>query len=266
MNFAQRIRELHVEQGTVAVTWLGQAGYLLKSPTGQIVMIDPYLSDWAMEQWGVDRIIPPVFDPLHLHPDILLISHWHEDHFDEPVVKQWAKMAFPGPFAGPLSCSSRVVAWGWPDNQVTTLSEGDTWSHQDVSIIATYARHDTPTAPCLDAIGFIVDIGGVRIWDVADSEYDAHLRVLAEPKADVAFFPINGVGGNMNAHEAALLAWQTQPRIAVPMHYNMWKPEDFGPGATLDPATFTETLDNLGGGPEVRVLEVGKIVIFDAIT
>jgi L-ascorbate metabolism protein UlaG (beta-lactamase superfamily) len=77
------------------------------------------------------------------------------------------------------------------------------------------------------------------------------------------FVPINGVGGNMNAHEAALLTWQVAPRIAVPMHYGMWPDEQYGPGATLDPETFRQTLTCLGSETEVRVLREGEIVVFD---
>ena len=51
------IRGLQVAPGTVACVWLGQAGYLLKSPAGVIVMMDPYLSDWAEYTWGVRRIV-----------------------------------------------------------------------------------------------------------------------------------------------------------------------------------------------------------------
>ena len=76
--------------------------------------------------------------------------------------------------------------------------------------------------------------------------------------------PINGVGGNMNAHEAALLAWQVAPRIAVPMHYGMWPAEQYGPGATLDPETFRDTLTRLGSETAAQVLEPGEITLFRA--
>ena len=113
-----------------------------------------------------------------------------------------------------------------------------------------------------DAVGFLLDVGGVRFWDVADSEYDARLRPLREEGIDVMLVPINGVGGNMNAHEAALLVWQVAPRFAVPMHYGMWPQEQYGPGATLDPAMFADTLARLGSETKVQVLEPGEIALF----
>ena len=71
----------------------------------------------------------------------------------------------------------------------------------------------------------------------------------------------------MNAHEAALLAWQLKPRTAVPMHYGMWSAEDYryrgaAPDATPDPALFVRTLAKLSSRARVRTLEVGRPVTF----
>jgi L-ascorbate metabolism protein UlaG (beta-lactamase superfamily) len=262
VTLEQDIRDIEVAPGTVACVWLGQASYLLKPPAGVIVMIDPYLSDWAEQMWGLKRVIDSPIDPERLHPDLLLISHWHEDHFDVPVVKQWARMAFPGVFAGPDTVTVRAQAFGWPDDRVRTLSLGQQFDHQDVKVTAVFARHDTPFAPTGDAFGYLVETGGVKIWYVGDTEYDARLRPMKDESIDVALTPINGVGGNLNADEAALLMYVVAPRIAVPMHYNMWNPEAFGQDATLDPQQFANTHAKLEGTAEVQVLNVGEIVAF----
>lgn len=224
-------------------------------------MLDPYLSDFAEPAWGVRRIIPPTIDHTRFTPDVLLITHWHEDHLDMPTVRYYAQL--PGVvLAGPHSCVLRGQVWGWPAERTVVLEQGDSHQFGDVSVTATYSRHEVSYAPAPDAVGFLLDVGGVRFWNVADSEYDARLRPMREANLDVAFVPINGVGGNMNAHEAALLMWHVAPRIAIPMHYGMWAPEGYGEGATLDPALFTETLTRLGGSSDVRTLEPGEIVIF----
>jgi L-ascorbate 6-phosphate lactonase len=145
------------------------------------------------------------------------------------------------------------------------LDRGASFTLGDVTVTGTFARHDEDVAPTPDAVGFLLQIGGVRVWLVADSEYDARLRPLAAARPDVVLVPINGVGGNMDADEAALLAWKVAPRIAVPMHYGMWAPAGYGEGATLDPARFADTLGRLQGpeGPTaVRALEPGEIVVF----
>jgi L-ascorbate metabolism protein UlaG (beta-lactamase superfamily) len=255
-----RIKAFEVKPGSVACVWLGQAGYLFKTPAGVIVMIDPYLSDWAEDQWGMARVIPPAIDSAKLQPDLLLISHWHEDHLDAPLVKQWAGMN-PGTFAGSVASAPRAQAWGWPADRCVSLDEGMTYEQQDVHVTAHFARHEVPTAPATDAISFLLTIDGVKIWAVCDTEYDARLRPMAHFEIDVALTPINGVGGNMTDKEAALLLSYVKPRLAIPNHYNMWMPETFGAGATLDPNVFVETYRLLGGGA-TQILDVGEIVTF----
>ena len=255
-----QFQELRVAPGTVACIWLGQAGYLLKSPDGVIVAIDPYLSDYAEAQWGLKRILPPAIDPNLLQPDLLLTSHWHEDHLDAPLVKHWAKIN-PGIFAGPGACAVRAGAWGWPAEKIRRLDLGSSIATRDVSVTAHFARHEVADAPAPEAVSFLLTIDDVKIWAICDTEYDARLRPMADKGIDVAFTPINGVGGNWTDREAALMLSYIKPKLAIPNHYNMWEPAGFGPGATLDPTDFVEAYNAFGGGAS-RILEVGEIVTF----
>src|SRR3712207_9478360 len=77
-----QIPSLTVSPGTAACVWLGQGGYLFKSPQGVTLMVDAYLSDYAEAFWGVTRAIPPVVDPERFTPDVFLTTHWHEDHLE----------------------------------------------------------------------------------------------------------------------------------------------------------------------------------------
>src|SRR5215213_5131398 len=254
MSLESQISSLTVSPGTAACVWLGQGGYLFKSPQGLTVMVDAYLTDYAEAFWGVTRAIAPV---------VFLTTHWHEDHLDAPTVRHYA----PQPdivFGGPESCVVRAQIWGWPAERTVALDRGKSHQFGDVTVTATFARHDEEIAMTGDAVGFLLGVGGVRFWDVADSEYDARLLPMREEGIDIMLVPINGVGGNMNAYEAALLAWQVEPRTAVPMHYGMWPAEQYGPGATLDPETFRDTLARLGTETAVQELEPGELTLFHA--
>ncbi len=245
--------------GTVSCVWLGQAGYLFKTDRGTTLLLDPYLTDYAEMMWGLKRIVPPAFDYTDWAPDILLSTHWHEDHLDLPVVKHY--IGQPGvTLVGSFASIVRSTSWGWPNERAISLSAGESVDIGDVSIEATFARHETPEAPAPDAIGFLLTLSGRTIWNVGDTEYDARVFPPGPDAPEVMITPINGVGGNLDVDEAALLAWKTQPAVVIPNHYNMWAPESFGPGATLDPEQFKGTLIRLGGGPTVRVLSVGEVV------
>ena len=53
---------------------------------------------------------------------------------------------------------------------------------------------------------------------------------LVEDGVDYAFLPINGVGNNMNAKDAADLAYEIGAKCAVPLHYGLFD--------SIDPTTF----------------------------
>ena len=61
-------RYLRAARGSLTLWWLGQAGFVIKSPGGKLVVIDPYLSNSAKaigEQHGLnlDRLVPPPCAP-----------------------------------------------------------------------------------------------------------------------------------------------------------------------------------------------------------
>ena len=260
-NLAQAIKNQRVKPSNVALVWLGQGGFVIKSSGGATVMVDPYLSDYAELIWGVKRAYPAPIEPEEFAPDLLLVSHWHEDHLDRTSIVKYA--AQPGiTLAGPQSCLARAQAWGWPGDRQVLLEKGMTHAFADIKIEATFTRHEDAIAEVPDAVGFLIDAGSVRIWIVGDSEYDARLRSFRDLGIDVMCVPINGGGGNMNVYEAAFLTWWVEPRYAVPMHYDMWNPEGFGPGATLDPWQFDAFLHRLEAPTETRVVQAGEIAIF----
>jgi L-ascorbate metabolism protein UlaG (beta-lactamase superfamily) len=259
MRLAERLAKLAVGPRTIACAWLGQAGYLFKSSNGLTVMIDPYFSDEVARQEGLKRLFPPPITADELVPDVLLVSHHHLDHFDEPTIKSFA-LAGRTLLVAPPSCIARARALGWATPRTRSLVPGESATTRGLRITATFARHTLP-----DAIGFLLDLEGMRLWHSGDTEYDQHLRALAPAKLDVAFICINGGGGNMNAHEAALLAWELKPRSAVPMHYGLWAAEDYryggaAPDATPDPRLFAATLRKLSAQIRSRTLQVGRVV------
>jgi L-ascorbate metabolism protein UlaG (beta-lactamase superfamily) len=261
MRVAARLAGLRVRPASVACVWLGQAGYLIKAHSGLTVMIDPYFSDEGARLEGLTRLFTSPITANEFHPDILLVSHGHLDHFDDPTIRTYAAGGRTTLMAPP-SCTLRALALGWPASKLRSLQPGTSAKKGGCEVTATFARHTLP-----DAIGFHMSIDGIRFWHSGDTEYDAGLRTLVSTSVDVAFICINGGGGNMNAHEAAFLIWQLKPRVVVPMHYGLWSAEDYryhgaAPNATPDPALFATTLATLGSRVRIRELKVGQPVTF----
>ena len=244
----------------VEITWLGQSGYAIRAPGGETCLLDPYLSEYVKEELGVPRVAPIVLDPASAVANVLVATHWHPDHLDRRTCVPLA-LGNPGlTFVGPPSNTSRLSGWGVAPERIRPLERGDSLTVGAFTFHATFARHDVPGWLAEDAIGVVVEVGGVRIFHSGDTEYDSRvLAARALGPLDVGLFVTNGSGGNMNALEAALLAHQLAPAVAIPNHYGMWAPEGYGPDATIDPQMFVDACARLGG-PPTRVLELGETV------
>ena len=218
--------------------WLGQAGFALRADE-YCVVFDPYLSDLCQRVHGLVRQVAAPASPTSLKAQWVLISHWHEDHLDLDSAAEFA--ATGARFVAPPSCVARLAGMGIDPAALVTLQAGATMSDDTVSISAVAARHAVPGFLTEDAVGYVVEIGGARIYHSGDTEYDRVLLAATEQgRLDVALLCTNGTAGNMNVVEAAALAAQLAPARAVPMHFGMWLETGYGPGATLDPRQFVE--------------------------
>ena len=272
MTLIESLAQTQVAPGTVKAWWLGGTGFIFKTPAGTQIYVDPYLTNCVSSIFGIDRAFPAPVRAEDARPDLVIATHWHEDHLDPEGIPIIAKHS-DTKFLAPPSCVSRMLGWGIARDRVSGLSLGQTVEFNDVKITAVAARHISgiPGWETDDAVGLMLDFdseaGSLRIYHSGDTEYDLRLRALAynQPKPiDAALLVINGAGGNMNAHEAALLAWQLKARTVVPMHHILWKGFTGGEQATLDPQLMIETYQKLGGQGEVKPMDVGQEIEFKA--
>jgi L-ascorbate 6-phosphate lactonase len=251
-----------VATGTIAFWWLYQAGFVLKSPDGTLVAVDPYLSDAVVRSYHQPRNVPSPLDPAEAQTDAVLASHSHEDHLDPDSITEFARCAKTR-FVGPPMATFKVTRAGVDAARTVPLRRGEVVSIGGFTVRAVLARHPFFPEPVPDAIGYVLEAGPVSIYHGGDTEYDAEI-VADSRNVTVSLIPINGTAGNMNALEAAMLAFRQQPRLAVPMHYGLWRDEGYGPGATLDPGLFVDTLHKLWPEGNSIVLEPGRAVTVDA--
>lgn len=252
--------------GTTGATlrWLGQAGYEIRSHGGQLLLLDAYLSHNVEEELGQVRAVEPPVSIRDAQADVVLATHWHPDHLD-PDLCRALRDTSRCLFVGPQSNTSRLTGWGIPADRIRELDRGETVAIGDFRMTAGYARHDVRGWLVEDAISVVVEVDGVRILHSGDTEYDARvLAVGAHGPFDVGLFVINGSGGCMNAREAALMAHQLRPSVAVPMHYGLWPEERYGPGATLDPQEFVDYCERLGG-PATLILDHDETIDLAAV-
>lgn len=221
------------------VTWLTQAGLLFESDKIK-VLVDPYLSDTLGEACEAKKRRMPVKEEyFDVTPDVILITHEHADHLDPATLSYYlAPDREPVTVLAPEAAYFKLREMGGGHNYVL-LSPHSVWSTKGVTFYSVRAEHSDRTA-----CGFIMDDGDKTYYVSGDTLYNFDViddvLDLVESGVDYAFLPINGVGNNMNAKDAADFAYEIGAHFAVPLHYGLFDsidPEefDFDDAVVLEP-------------------------------
>jgi L-ascorbate 6-phosphate lactonase len=233
---------------TMKITWLGQGGYLIEQ-AGKRLVVDPYLTDALAASHNLRRLAPPPLGIDELAPDTVFITHDHLDHFDPetltPLLRRWPDCLL----AGPKSVIAHARHLGVRAERLVEICVGQPVSLSGFTILPTPAKHSDPCA-----VGLLIDGGEKLVYISGDTLYDvSHVPMvveLASKPIDVAMICINGKLGNMNLTEAADLAAELQPAIAVPMHYGLFQEN------TADPHEFVAACERRG--QNTHVLQMGE--------
>lgn len=226
------------------VTWLTQAGLLFD--TGRIkILVDPYLSDSVGKiDEAKHRRIPVDESFFDVKPDVMLITHDHLDHLDPETVERFlADTTRSIAVMAPEAAYRQLLKYKGGHNYIR-LTPHTVWSTGGVTFYSVKAEHSDPTAA-----GFILDDGERTYYISGDTLYNYDViddvLDLVEDGVDFAFLPINGVGNNMNAKDAADFAYEIGAKCAVPLHYGLFDaitPDafDFDGALVLEPYRETE--------------------------
>jgi len=164
---------------------------------------------------------PPTiyFDPWKLKGKqpaaaLVLVSHQHTDHCspddERKISNSNTVILASGQAAGQLP-GARAVA---PGDRLNV-------AEVQIEVVPAYNTNKfrapgMPFHPREDLhVGYIVTIGGVRLYFAGDTD---HIPEMADFKCDIALLPVSGTY-TMTVEEAADAARTLKPQIAVPMHY-----------------------------------------------
>jgi L-ascorbate 6-phosphate lactonase len=260
MSLMQEIRAFPVPAKSVGIWWLGQNGFIFKSPEGTLITTDMYLTNSCAcfyKDLGVnlERKVPVLIEPEELDIDIFTCTHNHADHTDPETIerlrhKDTTHFVGPQPTCGVYREkqieSGRIVP-SWPDCEL---------EFRDITVRGAFAL---PTDDSdLNHMGFVFRFGtaGPTIYITGDTDYSELLASAAKHKPDMMITCINGGFNNLSHFEAAQLAGQIKPRVAVPCHYDMF------PDNSVDPEQFRASLRLRAPGVAYQRLEHGKPFVF----
>jgi L-ascorbate 6-phosphate lactonase len=233
----ERIRAIDLADGEVAMAWLGQAGFVLRTPT-TTALVDPFLAPWegrayesglaAGEASGVD---------------LVLCTHEHVDHFDADSAPVIASASPGAVFVVPTPIVDMVSETGIAPERVVGVQPGEPLELGGVTIDAVRAMHgvtmddaygfgEALSGGLVRFLGFVLDLGGLRVYHAGDTIHYAGMESdLREARIDVALLPINGrdpereargIVGNLSEREAAWLASAIDAELVIPMHHDLF--------------------------------------------
>jgi len=263
----REIEETVVPSSGLAIWWLGQSGYLIKSSRG-LLAVDLYLSEHLTRKYEntskphVRMTRSPLRGEDLKGVDLLLASHKHSDHLD-PGTAPAVLAASPTAALGlPEEIREHALSLGIANQRLIGMDSGSMCSAAGFRVRAIPSAHeefDRDERGRHPYLGFIIESSGLRLYHSGDSLiYPGLVETLAREKFDVLFLPINGrdpargVPGNMSAVEAIDLASVVKPRFVVPHHYDMFT---FN---TVPVADFEAEARRLPTGTEPLVLRCGQ--------
>ncbi len=249
--------------------WIGQSGFRLRDPdTNTTVFIDPFVSAHRSRVWEA-----PVGPAELAEADLVLCSHQHIDHFDQPALKAANEtpdarfiLVVPEPITG------MALDLGIPRERIVGAQPGQSLEWPHVRIHPVPASHGVNVSDAYNLgrdlsdglvryLGYVVEMGGVSTYHAGDTiPYAGQTEILRPFKPDLALLPINGrdffreternLVGNMDPREAARTAADIGARVLVPMHWEMFP---HNRGFPRDLVSYVES-----NFPELTVLVFGR--------
>ncbi len=199
------------------ITWLGHSTFKITTPSGKVVLIDP---------WVATNPKCPEHLKKHDRIDFVLISHGHSDHFADAVaLAKQHKPQVVAIYETAVWMSNKGVANTLP------MSKGGTQKLGEVEVTMVQAIHSNSIEdggqfvyggePC----GYIVRLpGGLTMYHAGDTAVFGDMKLIGELYApELALLPIGDLF-TMGPREAALAIRLLNVHHVVPMHYGTFPP------------------------------------------
>lgn len=229
-----------LREGQVALAWLGQAGFAIRF-AGDLVLIDPYLSDSLAEKYRGkefphERMMPAPIRAEELRGvSAVLCTHRHSDHMDPGTLPVLARVSPSCRFVVPRAEVESALKAGVPEAQIVAASALSPLVLGDLRIDPIPAAHEELKVDANGEhhfLGYVLETCAGRIYHSGDCvPYPGLAASLRERHVALAILPVNGrdesrrsrgVPGNFTFAEAAALCREAGIGTLICCHFGMF--------------------------------------------
>ncbi len=240
------IENTHPQPRQVAIWWLGQSGYAIKTAS-TLFFVDLYLSEHLTAKYAqtekphIRMTTAPIRGHELPHVDLIFASHKHSDHLDPVTIPEIFKNSPSAKLVLPQAIVDHALSLGLPREKLMPLRGDETDTGLKPLVNSELVVHAIPSAhPEFDYtpeqgypfLGFVFQVDGLTLYHSGDTlAYDGLAARLQAFQPDIVFLPINGtderrtqlhVPPNMNMQDAIKLAKEVNARLLIPHHYDMF--------------------------------------------
>lgn len=196
----------------IKLTWLGHATFLIESPEGKKILIDP---------WVMNNPMTPADKKKFDNIDVMLCTHGHGDHIGDAV--ELAKKHDPkvvGVYELCLWMNKKGA------KQIMPMNKGGSQEVGDVYVTMVHADHSCGIEddgqiiyggePC----GYVITFkNGLKIYHAGDTNVFGDMQLIHELyQPDIVMLPVGDVF-TMGPREAAHACKLLKPKAVIPMHF-----------------------------------------------
>jgi L-ascorbate 6-phosphate lactonase len=224
-QFMDSIKRFAVSENELAIWFLGQNGFILKSGSRPILAIDPYLTNSCatlyndQNEFRLDRQLPVFIEPEDLDVDYILVTHSHDDHADPETLKRCGNK-HTTTFIGPWEGYQKFLKCDILEKDCCLTHPNQAIEINGINIRGTFALPTDHTD--LNHIGYMIEFSnGIRFYNSGDTAYCDLFTHINKFKVDICTICINGGFHNLSHMEAARIVKEINPKVVIPCHYDM---------------------------------------------
>lgn len=171
------------------IKWLGHGSFIIEGPP--IIYIDPW------------RVVKQVF-----HPDVILVTHDHYDHFSSADVSK-----LTGPDTRIIT--NDAVASQLDQSEILRPWQSLTVDRASIKAVPAYSTDGLQHPKEAGGLGFIVSVNLFDIYYAGGTQIIPEMDLI---RPDIAILPIEG-NGALSIEDAVQVVRAMQPRWVLPCNW-----------------------------------------------